>query len=86
MAAAVGLPVVMVSQEEDDFCGDLAGVFSANQRFAPWQTNHVICCPDELMDDCAGWMGYGGCKKEYSHCICRVKPDEIVSGVEILLQ
>lgn len=86
MAAAVGIPVVMVSREEDDFCGNLAGVLSENQRFAPWQTNHVICCPDERAGDCAGWLGYGGCKEQYSHCICNVKPDEVVKGVEILLQ
>lgn len=85
MAAAVGLPVVMPSPEEDDFCGDLAGVFSLNQRFAPWQTNYIICCPDERVGDCAGWLGYGGCKEQYSHCICQVKPDEIANAVEILL-
>ncbi len=86
MAAAVGVPIVLISREESDFCGNLAGVLSANQRFAPWQTNYVICCPDKRVGDCAEWMGHGGCKEPYSHCICQVKPDEIVRGVEILLQ
>lgn len=86
MAAAEGIPVVMVSREEDDFCGSLAGILSENQRFAPWQTNYVICCPDKRVGDCASWYGYGGCKEPYSHCICQVKPEEIVNAVEILLQ
>lgn len=86
MAAAEGIPVVMVSREKDDFCGSLAGVLSENQRFAPWQTNYVICCPNKRVGDCASWYGYGGCKEPYSHCICQVKSEEIVQAVELLLK
>lgn len=86
MAAAEAIPVVMISREEDNFSGRLAGILSENQRFAPWQTNYVICCPDNRLGDCASWYGYGGCKELYSHCICQVKPEEIVNAVEILLQ
>lgn len=86
MAAAAGLPVVMVSREADDFCGSLAGVLSENQRFAPWQTNYVICCPDEQMGDCAKELNYGGCKERYSHCIKQVKSEDIVKAVAMLAQ
>ena len=85
MAAAEGIPVVMVSREKDNFCGSLAGILSENQRFAPWQSNYVICCPDKRVGDCASYIGYGGCKEPYSHCICQVKPEEIVKAVELLL-
>lgn len=85
MAAAVGVPVVMVSREIADYGGSVAGVLSENQRFAPWQTNYVICCPDKRVGECADWFGYGGCKEAYSHCICQVKTEEIVKAVELLL-
>lgn len=85
MAAAVGVPVVMVSREIADYGGKMAGVLSENRRFAPWQTNYVICCPDKRMGECVDWLGYGGCKESYSHCICQVKPEEIVKAVELLL-
>ena len=85
MAAAEGLPVVVVSREADDFGGRLAGVFSANQRFAPWQTNHVICCPDEQLGACADDLYHGGCKEVYSHCIQQVTPEDIVKAVEMLV-
>lgn len=85
MAAAEGIPVVMVSREKDNFCGSLAGILSENQRFAPWQSNYVICCPDKRVGDCASYIGYGGCKEPYSHCICQVKPEEIAKAVELLL-
>ena len=85
MAAAEGLPVVVVSRESDDFGGSLAGVFSANQRFAPWQTNHVICCPDKQLGACADDLYHGGCKEVYSHCIQQVTPEDIVKAVEMLV-
>lgn len=86
MAAAAGLPVVMVSREAEEFCGSLAGVLSENQRFAPWQTNYVICCPDEQIGACAKEFCYGGCKEKYSHCIKQVNPADIVKAVEMLVQ
>ncbi len=85
MAAAVGIPVVMVSREKYDYDKSLAGVLSENERFAPWETNYVICFPDKRLGECANWMGYGGCKESYSHCICQIKPEEIVKAVELLL-
>ena len=86
MAAAAGLPVVMVSREAENFCDSLAGVLSENQRFAPWQTNYVICCPDEQIGACAKEFCYGGCKDKHSHCIKQVKPEDIVKAVEMLVQ
>ncbi|MBO6245601.1 MAG: glycosyltransferase family 9 protein [Anaerovibrio sp.] len=39
IAAAVGIPVVMVSREKYDYDESLAGIMSENIRFAPWDTN-----------------------------------------------
>ena len=86
MAAALGLPVVMISREKYDYDERLAGVLSANERFAPWRTNYVICYPEKRLGSCVNWVGYGGCSKNYSHCICQIKPEEIVKAVELLLQ
>lgn len=85
MAAAVGIPVVMVSREKYDYDESLAGILSENERFAPWGTNYVICYPDERLGECRTWRGYGGCRAPYSHCICSIKPQEIVQAVEELL-
>ena len=85
MAAAVGIPVVMVSREKYDYDEKLAGALSENERFAPWDTNYVICYPDERLDECKNWMGYGGCKAPYRHCICSIKPTELVQAAEELL-
>ena len=85
MAAALGIPVVMVSREKYDYDESLAGILSENERFAPWGTNYVICYPDERLDECKTWRGYGGCREPYSHCISSIKPKEIVQAVEALI-
>ena len=85
IAAAGGIPVVMVSSEKYDYDESLAGILSENERFAPWGTNYVICYPDERLEECKTWRGYGGCKAPYSHCICTIKPKEIVQAVEALI-
>ena len=84
-ACALGLPVAAVFREAVDKASTFQGVCSELSRFAPWRTKAIILQPEHALGACRDVPAYGGCQEREAHCICQVRPEELVEAVLCLL-
>ena len=82
LAAAVHLPVIMLSREAKDREPILTGLLSEYTMYYPWQTNAIVLRPEHVLGDCANIFAMGGCNAGTSHCIAQIEPHEIVNAYE----
>ncbi len=83
-AAACQRPIIAIYREAEDKEHIATGLLSEFRRFEPYMANYIALRPDHALDDCKTAFCYGGCQSLKSHCICQVKPDEIVEAFRIL--
>lgn len=83
-AAACRRPIIAVYREALDKEPIATGVMSEFRRFEPYMANYIALRPEHALGDCQTAICYGGCQSIEAHCICQVKPDEIVEAFRIL--
>ncbi len=81
-AAAVHLPVIMLSREAKDRANTLPGMLSEYAMYYPWQTNAIVLRPEHALPPCTNTLSMGGCVTGTSHCIAQIEPAEIVAAYE----
>ncbi len=81
-AAAVHLPIIMLSREAKDREPILTGLLSEYTMYYPWQTNAIVLRPEHAIGECANIFAMGGCNAGTSHCIAQIDPAEIVAAYE----
>ena len=86
MAAALDTPLVTLYREAKNRAVAPAGLYSESTRFAPWQAKAVVLQPEIAKDDCLHTVVYGGCKKNYAHCIAQITPQEIVAAFNYMAE
>ncbi len=85
-ACALGMPVAVVYREAIDKSEISPGVFSEVTRFAPWRARAIALQPEHALGACRDALAYGGCQEPEAHCICQIRPEELVEAVLCLLE
>lgn len=83
MAAACGVPVIEIMAEAEDKRDD-PPVYSAYERFFPWNTPAIVLRPNHALPPCNETAVLGGCCTMMPHCIRGVSPEEIVEAYAVM--
>ena len=78
VAAALKLPIIALSPEAKDRDFLIEQGLSQITHYYPYKTLSIVLRPEHQLDDCAEKILYGGCHKNFSHCIAQIEPTEIV--------
>ena len=85
IAAAVGTPAVVLYPEAKDKEHIHGALLSNYVKFRP-RGRHIALRPEHGLDGCAEHAYiYGGCEKDYPHCITQIDPAEIVRAYDELM-
>ena len=85
MAAALKIPIIAVYRQPKDKDQIVPGIFNEYARFSPYEATAIVLRPEQALDDCNEATVYGGCKYPTSHCITKVKSDDIAEAFEKLI-
>ncbi len=83
-AAACKRPLIAIYREAADKESQFTGIYSEFRRFEPYMADYITLRPEHAIGKCKDSFCYGGCQEEEAHCICQVKPEEIVEAFRIM--
>mgnify|MGYP002624284468 CR=1 FL=1 len=79
IAAALKLPVIMISKDAED---SITNYFTLYPRFLPWQTPTKIVSAQHALKPCN--ENNIGCVVAHPHCITQITPQSIADAFDIM--